>query len=268
MAQPSTHFCTGSVQFFRITCNNLRYLTPTYRKPLYRYWFTLIYLLVMQLYCYAAALVALGLTTSVAQAQTLPTQEPTASASAEAQAPKPTWLPNTLFKLQTGINRGFDYSGHNGLALPLMVGVEHQLNSKFSVYGEFSPLLQLIKHDFSTKYPEAFISGVILNAGGRYYYNQAGRAQHNRAHGAFIGNYLALQLNIDIAHYDQNYADPIHYNWSGRSVAALWGIQRRIGQWGLFNLDGGPRLSSYKYSNSGLFPDLLAELNIRIGLAH
>ncbi|UOR04499.1 hypothetical protein MUN82_16320 [Hymenobacter aerilatus] len=112
------------------------------------------------------------------------------------------------------------------------------------------------------------------------YYNQAKREQRGRAHGSFVGNYLALQLTNDWYSYKSyDIVDTRrHYGYDYSGIMAQWGMQRRIGSWGLF--DGGIGIGvgnnnikyTYDYTtrteSRKRLPGLIAELNARISLAH
>lgn len=223
----------------------------------------------MKIYQYATALLALNLTTYATQAQTLLAAEPAAPTAAPVS--KPTWLPNTLLKLSTGLSRESGYGGYTGLLLPVTVGAEYQISRAFSAYATVSPTLRPFKREQFSGYRQPFVHNAIIDLGGRYYYNQAKREQRGRAYGPFVGNYLALQANADITHFYYYYEASTRYQYASNGVAVLWGMQRHIGQWGLFDLNVGPRL--YKDTRYGFYSryqrlNVDVELNVRIGLAH
>ncbi|MBO3271116.1 hypothetical protein [Hymenobacter defluvii] len=199
--------------------------------------------------------------------------------AAATSTPSTTWLPNTLFKLGTGLTRDSGYGSYSGLLLPITLGVERQLTPKFSVYGNISPMLQTGGRYRTNDRSFVQLARINTDLGARYYYNQIKREQRGRAHGPFIGNYLALQLSNDWYSYKPYYATDMRrqygYDYSG--VTVLWGMQRRIGKWGLFDGNVGLGVgnhSKYTYNyatNTGeikrpLSP--IAELNIRLSLAH
>jgi hypothetical protein len=147
----------------------------------------------------------------------------------------------TLFKL--GVNPGRLLQGtrlrfYDGAVLPISLGVEHMLNDKFSVYGQldadfgFYRYRSALSPDIETK---VFIPTGALGVGARYYYNQAGRAAHNRAHGAFNGNYLALEAHTEARRFGYS-STPASY---APSLNAVWGMQRRLGRHFLFDLNAG-----------------------------
>ena len=203
---------------------------------------------------YGAALLALGLGTRIGQAQTLPTTAPAAIPPPAAA----TWLPHTLVKLNTGLNRQTSYGGYSGLTLPLILGAEQQLNTKFSAYGEASSSLNFSRRDFRFDNRRIAIGGAAAEVGGRYYYNQAKRARLNRAHGPFVGNYLALAGGAQLDRFVAG------YRFADASVEARWGMQRRIGQWGFFDGSAGMGVGREAF---GLVQPVFS-LNARIGLAH
>lgn len=204
-----------------------------------------------------------------------------ATPATASPTPPTTWLPNTLFKLGMGLSRRSGYGGFSGLQLPLTVGVEHQFNRKISVYGNVSPLLQAGGRYYDqSNVPWLRLTNFIVDVGARYYYNQAKREQRGRAHGLFVGNYLALQANNDW--YSYKLYDVMdtrrHYRYGSSGLGAFWGMQRRIGKWGLFDGNAGLGINNdnymyvfdYKagrgYAKRRL--GLLLEINVRIGLAH
>ena len=117
----------------------------------------------MKNHYYGAALFALGRGTRGGQAQTLP-----AAAPAAAPPPAATWRPHTLVKLSTGLNRQTSYGGYSGLTLPLILGVEHQLNPEFSVSGEVSSGLNFSRSDFLLDNQRVVIGGAAAEVGARY----------------------------------------------------------------------------------------------------
>jgi len=189
-----------------------------------------------------------------------------AGPAAATSAPSTMWLPNTLFKLGTGLSRQSGYGSYSGLLLPITLGIEHQFTPKISVYFNLSPMLRAngLGHR-PNDLPFLQLSRINADLGARYYYNQAKREQRGRAHGPFVGNYLALQVGSDIYSYRyETYDTRRYYGYDYSHIALLWGMQRRIGQWGLFDGNVGIAATDRRYTTS----KLLLELNARISLAH
>ena len=169
---------------------------------------------------------------------------PNAGSSLSAEA-----APDKLL-LKVGLNAGRalgwggygSYEGFLGRA-PLSVGAEVALISKFTVYGQVDADFSL--HRRASYYGERnpLISSGAVGLGGRYYYNQAGRARHNRAHGPFIGNYLGLEAHTEMRR-------PPHRGTAQAAPALnlLWGMQRRINRGLLFDLNAGVGVGSNQSS--------------------
>ncbi|MBO2008714.1 hypothetical protein [Hymenobacter negativus] len=103
---------------------------------------------------------------------------------------------------------------------------------------------------FGTRDKEALVHSGALGLGLRYYYNQAGHEQHNRAHGAFQGNYLALEalteldriryFLYDTSTYPYPGAESIEYRTQASPLLNVyWGLQRRLGKHFLFDFNTG-----------------------------
>jgi len=202
-------------------------------------------------------------------------------AATASPTPPTTWLPNTLFKLGTGLNRESGYGSYSGLLLPITLGVEHKFTRKISVYGNLSPMLRTGGIGYRPNdEPFLQLSRINVDLGARYYYNQEKREQRGRAHGPFVGNYLALQFNNDWysykPYYTTNMRRQYQYDYSG--IAVLWGMQRRIGNWGLFDGNVGAGIGNnyikytYNYATNTQSTKrllrVIVELNARISLAH
>ena len=203
-----------------------------------------------------------------------------AGPAAASPTPPTTWLPNTLFKLGTGLDRASGYGSYSGLLLPITFGVEHQFTPKISIYSNASPMLRPSFRNRPRDRPFVQLARITVDLGARYYYNQVHREQRGLAHGLFAGNYLALQISNDWYSYKLHgmIDEKRHYGYEASGVAALWGVQRHIGRWGLFdgNVGIGATNRNFKYTynpNVGIVYtkrsiDLLLELNARISLAH
>ena len=175
-------------------------------------------------------------------------------------APAPSAMPETTvlpaaepsrLLLKVGLNaaRAFRWGGYYGMPfrLPVSAAAEYQLNSKFTLYGQLDADFAIPRHTsyFGERTP--LLPTGALSIGSRYYYNQAGRAQHNRAHGAFVGNYLAAEIHTEMWN---------RYEFEGASLViptgsyalrrdyvptlnVLWGMQRRLGRSFLFDASAG-----------------------------
>lgn len=185
--------------------------------------------------------------TTTSWAQDVPVALPPSTVSLEEAAPSSRLL------LKVGLNaaRSVRWSGYSGVSfrLPVTVGAEYWLSPTFTLYGQLDA-------DFSVRQPTYFgeryprIPTGALSLGGRYYYNQAGRAQSNRAHGAFVGNYLAAELHTEMGHDYQpeglfipagGYTLRRYYV---PTVNLLWGMQRRLGHHFLFDANAGIGISN------------------------
>jgi hypothetical protein len=192
--------------------------------------------------------------------------------SAAAQTPdstisrtRPT---GTLVTLGTGIiTPGFELGGYRGLFLPLVLGVEHYLSPTVSIQANgFSGFRLSTRNFFGRSGPS--IGHYGFNAALRYYYNQEKRRQKGRATGPFVGNYVALQASSVFQNSVYDFSS--RYQYSG--VAALWGMQRRLGNHGRFDAYTG--ISFNRAGEHSVVPDfdgkryaLFLELGIKASLS-
>src|SRR5205823_2024807 len=104
------------------------------------------------------------------------------SAPAQPEAPAPSSSPDHLL-LKVGLNatRVFRNGGYYGLLsrLPVSVGAEYSLSPKFTLYGQADLEVGLARRIYPD-YTYPLVASGALSVGTRYYYNQAGRARHNR----------------------------------------------------------------------------------------
>lgn len=166
--------------------------------------------------------------------------------------------------LRIGLNAGRSF--HNGdflgwgLKLPVAVGAEYALSSKFTLYGQLDADLITIRPAYARAEQYSRVPGASLGLGARYYYNQAGRARHNRAHGPFVGNYLALEAHLETHRY-ASFAD----RYSEPSLLLLWGAQRRLGSHFLLDLSAGTGLGYFPGLRDSYYPSrvgLTTQLNL------
>lgn len=179
-----------------------------------------------------------------------------------------------LLKVGLNAGRALSWSGYNGLMThaAVAVGAEYLLNSRFTLYSQVDADVALGRNSYYHGEGNGLISSGAVGIGGRYYYNQAGRVQHNRAHGPFVGNYLALEATTELNRrqfelydYTSSYY-PTPYTTEYRTqvtplVTVQWGWQRRVGQHFLYDAGIGlgllarPATYSY-YPYSGHFDTL------------
>ncbi len=211
-------------------------------------------------------LLAAGATASFGQtipASPVPPASPDAPTSLAAEAPGK-WL------LKVGLNAGraFRYSGYQGVAvrLPVSVGAEYALSSRFTLYGQLDSDFRLGRQNTYYGDQNFAIPAGALGVGVRYYYNQAGRARHNRAHGPFVGNYLAVEAHTEVR---QRYRlrDEI-----APGLNLVWGLQRRLGRNFLFDFNAGvgagPNRSNVSFGSSPGPVTITTQFNLGICFGH
>lgn len=195
-----------------------------------------------------SALLALPVLTH-AQAPAPPTETPIPAA---ATPPAPRRLLLKLGLTPSRLLPQYRYSGFNWVVAP-SVGAEYQLGPHVSLYGQADVDFSLSHRDYylsGTREKEALVHSGALGLGLRYYYNQAGRERHNRAHGAFQGNYLALEALTELDRIRYFLYDNISYPYPGtesveyRTQASpllnvYWGLQRRLGKHFLYDVNAG-----------------------------
>jgi hypothetical protein len=183
------------------------------------------------------------------QAPTPPAETP---APATTVAPAPRRLLLKLGLTPSRLIPQYRYSGFNWVVAPSL-GVEYQLGPHVSVYGQADVDFSFSHRDvyyFGVPEKEALVHSGALGIGLRYYYNQAGRERHNRAHGAFQGNYLALEALTelqrirDLVFDDYTYPYPTQFTFTYRTqttplLNVYWGMQRRLGQHFLYDVNVG-----------------------------
>jgi|GEM_PF-2737817 len=178
-----------------------------------------------------------------------------ATASSAQLAPTPSdslkgTVPSDRLLLKVGLNaaRILRNGGYYGLAsrVPLSFGAEYALSSRFTLYSQLDT-------DFGVPTYKGYYEGNVvvptaaLGIGARYYYNQAGRARHNRAHGSFVGNYLAAEAHLEMQQrvYYNGYSPVLQHNsydthsYYAPSLNLVWGMQRRLGRSFLFDFNAG-----------------------------
>jgi hypothetical protein len=161
---------------------------------------------------------------------------PVSPAAAATVPAEPAAAPDKLL-LKVGVNAGraFRWGSYEGWIsrVPVSAAAEYALSSKFTVYTQLDADISLRRRvSYYGERSNLLASGAV-GVGGRYYYNQAGRARNNRAHGPFIGNYLAVEAHTEVRRLYNQTAE------FGPSINLLWGMQRRINRSLLFDLNAG-----------------------------
>ncbi|MDB5270953.1 MAG: hypothetical protein JWP58_3993 [Hymenobacter sp.] len=159
-----------------------------------------------------------------------------------ATAPTETTPDRLLLKVGLNAGRALRYTGYYGLSarLPLSVGAEYALSPKFTLYGQLDADFRILKNNAYLGERDFLIPAGGVGIGARYYYNQAGRERHNRPHGAFVGNYLAVEAHTELR---QRYG---LRNDLAPSLNAVWGMQRRLGRSFLFDFNAGLGLGPHR----------------------
>ncbi|GAB3244144.1 hypothetical protein GCM10027346_41560 [Hymenobacter seoulensis] len=155
--------------------------------------------------------------------------------------PAPAFHAATLFKLGTGITRGLTLGGYRGTALPLVVGVERQVTPAWSVYGNVSSGWRI---GVRMAAPErvtrlVYLTELGVDLGVRRYYHQDKRWAAGRDNRPLVGNYLALQATTSLT---PAYGTKLSHQVT--ALSALWGMQRRLGGYGLLDAYVGPGLET------------------------
>lgn len=199
---------------------------------------------------FLAALLALP---SLALAQVPAATEAAATTTAATVDPTP-----RRFLLKAGLTPSrvipqYRSNGFNWKVAP-SVGAEMLVTPHLTLYGQADVDFSL-NRDYFNRYPygdpirERLVHSGAVGVGMRYYYNQAGRERHNRAHGPFVGNYVALEASTELNRrlfYNYGYSSyyPTVYSTEYRTeimpvLAAIWGLQRRLGQHFLYDASAG-----------------------------
>ena len=149
----------------------------------------------------------------------------------------------TKWLVKVGLNAGraFRNGGPYGAAsrLPITVGAEYSLSPKVTLYSQLDTDFNLFARETLSGERRPLIPAGALGVGARYYYNQAGRARDNRAHGPFVGNYLAVEAHTELRRGYYRYAEVMP------ALNLLWGMQRRLGHNFLFDANAGVGLGPF-----------------------
>ena len=190
-----------------------------------------------------------GPTSLLAQTAPAPATVPGPPTTALAAAPAPTAPDKWLLKVGLNAGRALHWGGYEGFRgrVPLSVGAEYALSPAFTLHGQADADFELRRRTSYAGERRNLVPSGALGLGGRYYYNQAGRARNNRAHGQFIGNYLGLEARAEMR---RGYGRTVE---TMPSLNLLWGMQRRINRNLLFDLNAGVGMgASYNRAVLGL----------------
>ena len=173
-------------------------------------------------------------------------------------APVPVFKPQMLFKVGLTPTRWIPQYRYNGFQFRISpsIGLERQLTPMLTLYG-------LVEADFLTRRTEyywgereALVHTGAVGLGARYYYNQSGRERHQRAHGPFVGNYIALEALAELDRtlltgLDNNgNVVPTHNVQAMPLLNVYWGLQRRPGKHFLYDINTGVGIIARPVSKS------------------
>lgn len=185
-------------------------------------------------------------------------------------APAPAEVAPRRILLKAGLNvgRALRWSGYNGFRFqaPLSVGAEYLLSPTFTLYSQLDADVSLHRPvSFSGEHANLVPSGAV-GLGGRYYYNQAGRQRHNRAHGPFVGNYLGAEVRTEAYQFYEH--SPILLP----AFNVVWGMQRKLGRNFLFDFNTGvglgPTRNQANFGYSTGFTTITTQFNLGLYFGH
>lgn len=185
--------------------------------------------------CFFSFLLLSGATLS--QAQTIPAP-PAVPAAQPAAAGATTEVParKTLLKVGLNAGRALMNRGPYGISakLPVTVGAEYLLNSRFTVYGQADTDFNLFGRERDFYSQSRLVSGGAISLGVRYYGNQV--------HKPFEGYYLGAEVHTELLP---------GFAFLGRANPALnviCGVQRRLGENFLFDLNAGVGIGANRFT--------------------
>ncbi|MBF9236178.1 hypothetical protein I2I05_02105 [Hymenobacter sp. BT683] len=165
---------------------------------------------------------------TLSKAQTAPGP----SATPEAQpaltvAPADAPARKVLLKVGLNAGRAFRTGGAFGLnsRLPVTVGAEYLLNSKFTIFGQADTDFNFFEREPYPGLRNPLVSSGAIGVGVRYYGNQV--------HNPFEGYYLGAEIHTELrrAYGLNTRANP--------TLNLICGMQRRLGSNFLFDLNAG-----------------------------
>ncbi|UOQ97833.1 hypothetical protein MUN81_21725 [Hymenobacter sp. 5317J-9] len=139
-----------------------------------------------------------------------------------------------LLKVGLNAGRSLRWGGYEGWSgrVPISLAAEYAVSPKFTLYSQLDTDVDVLRRQSFDGRVLPLVSSGAIGVGGRYYYNQEGRARANRAHGLFVGNYVGLEVHTELERYNGTLR-------TGPSLNALWGMQRRLGRNFLFDFNAG-----------------------------
>lgn len=182
-----------------------------------------------------------GLVSTVGEANAQDVSEPVVA------APAPAFKPQMLFKIGVTPTRWVPQYRYNGFQIRVSpsIGLERQLSPVLTLYALAEVDFLTRRTDYFWGEKEALVHTGAVGIGARYYYNQAGRERHHRAHGPFVGNYVALEAMTELdrkmlAGLDGNgNIVPAYHVQAMPLLNAYWGLQRRPGKHFLYDINTG-----------------------------
>jgi hypothetical protein len=146
---------------------------------------------------------------------------------------------------------------------------EQKLRTNWSVLAELSPSYLYFRNGFGGL-PRGGVQ-VESQVAGRYYYNLNKRIRKGKSASNFSANYLSLGVGTGVGRL--GYGTPYYYGGERghavrASMAVLYGLQRRLGRYGFFDLNAGLPLPLLPQAGP-LFPKhtLRFLLDVRLGIA-
>ncbi|MBD2723810.1 hypothetical protein [Hymenobacter armeniacus] len=170
--------------------------------------------------------------TALSHGQTAPAAP--AEAGAHPDAPGEATSRSLLLKVGLSAGRALRWGGYEGWVgrAPVSVAAEYALSPRFTLYSQLDADISVLRRTTYDGPSSPLVPSGAVGVGGRYYYNQAGRAHTGRAHGLFVGNYVGLELHTELERYNGRLR-------TGPSLNALWGMQRRLGRSFLVDFNAG-----------------------------
>jgi len=165
----------------------------------------------------------------------------------------------------------------------VLTGADLGLN--YTSFSRFTIPFDGLGNGQLTDIDKIFRLALYAKVGVRYYYAMAKRIQQGKSANNFSGNYIGLQLtkSISVHSLSHYYRTP-----SGESLYTInddltryydrpflglhWGMQRRLGRRGFFDINAGPEVNFYQANSQLQFykrknqPSLSLQVNAVVGL--
>lgn len=148
------------------------------------------------------------------------------------------------------------WSGYYGGGAHLTLGYEKKITPSFSVTGEFVNYLRLFRREGKG------LLGTALNASVRYYYGQKREIEKGVSGNNLLSNYFEIKSE-SILTYIREERPGSKDLFSYPNIVLAWGMQRRIGKLGFFDVAGGAKLANGKLHDT---PRITPHIKISIGL--